>query len=69
MDTFPHKDRGLENDPPPHQQQVEAAQDWCNMVPASRLTEPQHSGRTEAVSPWYQPFLPAERYDSPTINV
>jgi len=35
MDTFPYKDRGLENDPPPHWKPVEAAQDWCDMVPAS----------------------------------
>ena len=35
MDTFPYKDRGVENVPPPHRKPVEAAQDWCDMVPAS----------------------------------
>ena len=35
MDTFPYKDRGLEKDPLPHRKPVEAAQDWCDMVPAS----------------------------------
>jgi len=31
-----NKDRGLENDPPPHRQTVEeTAQDWYDVVPAS----------------------------------
>ena len=28
MDTFPYKDRGLENDPSPHQKPVEVAQHY-----------------------------------------
>ena len=35
MDTFPNKDRGLEADPPVHRKPVEAAHDWCDMVPSS----------------------------------
>ena len=30
MDTFPHKGRGLENNPPPHRKSV-TAHDWSDM--------------------------------------
>ena len=35
ISNFPYKDCGLGKDPPPHRKPVEAAQDWCDMVPAS----------------------------------
>jgi len=68
MDTFPYKDRGLENDFPPHRSQWRLRRTgviWSRR----RAPELQHSGLIEAVPPGCQLFLPAERFNSPTDNV
>ena len=70
MDTFPHKDRSLENDPPSHRKPMETAYDRSDMVIASysieTLNEPQYFPQIAAVSPECQLLPPTERCSSPS---